>query len=83
MFRKNRDVVIKVIAKANEGLSELEILHHLNLEPLRSDPNDSTVSVLEFLGFHDWQFAVMPFYDDCHSDSSPFLSESECLDFME
>ena len=49
MSRKNRDVVIKVIAKGNEGLSELEILHHLNLEPLRSDPNDSTVSVLEFM----------------------------------
>ena len=81
MSRKNRDVVIKVIAKGNEGLSELEILQHLNSEPLRSDPHNSTVPVLEFLSFHDWQFAVMPFYDDC--DASPFLSASECLDFME
>ena len=79
--RKNRDVVIKVIAKGDEGHNELEILQHLNSEPLRSDPDNSTVPVLEFLSFHDWQFAVMPFYDDC--DASPFLSALECLDFME
>ena len=79
--RKNRDVVIKVVAKGDEGLNELEILHLLNSEPLKSDPTNSTVPVLEFLSFHDWQFAVMPFYDGC--DASPFLSASECLDFME
>jgi len=79
--RKNRDVVIKVVAKGDEGLNELEILHLLNSEPLRSDPANSTVPVLEFLTFRDWQFAVMPFYDACNA--SPFLRASECLDFAE
>jgi serine/threonine protein kinase len=81
VFRENQDVVIKVVAKGDEGLSELEILQLLNSEPLKSDPANSTVPVLEFLSFHDWQFVVMPFYDGC--DASDFLRASECLDFME
>ncbi|KIM42429.1 hypothetical protein M413DRAFT_444847 [Hebeloma cylindrosporum] len=79
--RKNRDVVIKLVAHGDEGLNELKILHLLNSEPLRSDPANLTVQVLEFLSFRDWQFVVMPFYDGC--DESPFLRVSECLDFVE
>lgn len=80
-LRKNRDVVIKLVAHGDEGLNELKILHLLNSEPLRSDPANSTVQVLEFLSFSDWQFVVMPFYDGC--DESLFLRASECLDFAE
>lgn len=80
-LRKNRDVVIKLVAHGDEGLNELKILHLLNSEPLRSDPANLTVQVLEFQSFGDWQFVVMPFYDGC--DESLFLRASECLDFAE
>jgi len=63
-----------VIAKADEGLSELQILH-------RSDPSNATVPALEFLIFQDWHFAVMPYYDEC--DVAPFLRTLECLEFAE
>ncbi|EGN92928.1 hypothetical protein SERLA73DRAFT_79145 [Serpula lacrymans var. lacrymans S7.3] len=79
--RQNRDVVIKVVAKGNEGLKELEILQLLNSEPLRSDPYNATVPVLEFLKYDGWHFIVMPFYDDC--SSPPFRNIHECLDFVE
>ena len=80
-LKKNRGIVIKLIAKGDEGANELEILHLLNPEPLRSDPANLTVPVLEFLSFRDWRFAVIPYYDAC--DASPFLRASECLDFAE
>ena len=64
-----------------EGLNELEVLHLLNSEALRSDPANLIVPVLEFLGFRDRQFSVMPFYDACNASS--FLRASECLDFAE
>ena len=38
-----------------EGLNELEVLHLLNSEALRSDPANLTVPVLEFLGFRGLQ----------------------------
>jgi hypothetical protein len=79
--RKNQDVVIKVVAQAKEGLAELQILRILNSEPLKSDPFNTTVPVLEFLTYEDWHFAVMPFFDPF--DVSPFLTASECLDFAE
>jgi hypothetical protein len=79
--RQSRDVVIKVVAKGEEGLRELQILQVLSSEPLSSDPSNPTVRVLEFLTYGDWHFAVMPFcdsFDDC-----PFLTASEFLDFAE
>lgn len=79
-FRQNRDVVIKVVAKGDEGRRELEILQLLNSEPLISDSGSFTVPVLEFLEHFDWTFAVMPFCDHC---DVPFLNASECLDFAE
>ena len=80
-FRENRDVVIKVVAKGDEGRRELEILQLLNSEPLRSDPANATVRVLEFLEFHDWHFVVMPLCDQC--DELPFLNVSEGFDFAD
>ncbi|KAF8159438.1 hypothetical protein B0H34DRAFT_673812 [Crassisporium funariophilum] len=79
--RKNRDVVIKVISKGNEGSSERKILQLLNSEPLRSDLANATVQVIEFLEYQDFCFAVMPFCDG--SDERPFLTAFECLDFAE
>ncbi|ETW78624.1 hypothetical protein HETIRDRAFT_419877 [Heterobasidion irregulare TC 32-1] len=79
--RENRDVVIKVVSKGDEGRRELEILQLLNSEPLRSDPANATVPVLEFLEFHDWHFVVMPFCDQC--DELPFLNVSEGFDFAD
>ncbi|GBE83928.1 hypothetical protein SCP_0509870 [Sparassis crispa] len=79
--RLNRDVVIKVISKGTEGANERRTLELLNSEPLRSDPANTTVPVLDFLEYEDYCFAVMPC---CGSSSSyPFLYASECLDFAE
>ena len=80
-YRENRDVVIKVVTKGNEGRRELEILQLLNSEPLRSDPANATVKVLEFLEFHDWHFVVMPLCDQC--DELPFLNVSEGFEFAD
>ena len=80
-FSENRDVVIKVIAKGREGLSELKILELLSVEPLKSDPANPTVPIVEFLHYHDWHFVVMPFCDG--SDVKPFLNAMECLEFAE
>ena len=70
-----------MIAKGEEGHAELQILRVLNSEPLRSDPSNSTIRVIEFLTYDDWHFAVMPFCD--LFDVSPFLTASECLEFAE
>ena len=74
-------MVIKVIAKGREGLSELKILELLSVEPLKSDPANPTVPIVEFLHYHDWHFVVMPFCDG--SDVKPFLNAMECLEFAE
>ncbi|KAL6302707.1 kinase-like domain-containing protein [Sparassis latifolia] len=79
--RMNRDVVIKVISKGEEGANERRILEILNSEPLRSDPANATIPVLDFLEYEDYCFAVMPCCDS--SSSYPFLYASECLDFAE
>jgi hypothetical protein len=69
------------VSKGSEGESELQILRYLNSEPVRSDPANSTVPVIEFLQFQDWNFVVMPFCDGC--DELPFRDASECFDFAE
>lgn len=80
-FSENRDVIIKVVAKGHEGLRELKILELLNVEPLKSDPSNATVPIVELLHYHDWHFVVMPFCDG--SDEKPFLNAMECLEFAE
>ncbi|OCH86782.1 hypothetical protein OBBRIDRAFT_806536 [Obba rivulosa] len=77
----NRDVVIKVVSKGDEGAKELEILQYLNSEPLRSYAGNTTVPILDFLHFDDWRFAVMPRCDP--SDSLPFRDAGECLEFSD
>ena len=51
----------------------------LNVEPLKSDPANATVQVVEFLHYHDWYFVVMPFCDG--SDERPFFNTREYLEF--
>ncbi|KAI0319477.1 hypothetical protein OF83DRAFT_1260085 [Amylostereum chailletii] len=79
--RLNRDVVIKVVSKGEENIHEFDILQLLNSEPLKSDPVNTTVPILEFIQFQDWTFAVMPYCDD--SFDPPMLNAEECLDFSE
>ncbi|RDB15228.1 Protein kinase US3 [Hypsizygus marmoreus] len=78
---KNRDVVIKVVAKGREGNNELRILQLLQSEPLKSHSDKATIQVLEFLHYEDWVFAVMPALDNC--DQFPFMTVDEILDFGE
>jgi hypothetical protein len=79
--REGRDVVIKVIAKGEDGNDELQILQFLNSEPLRSDPANATVPVLEFLTYDGWKFAVMPHWGSC--DYPPMKNVAECLEFAD
>ncbi|KAF9000807.1 kinase-like protein [Hymenopellis radicata] len=80
---KQRDVVIKLVhnERTGEGSQEYNILRMLNSEPLRSDPRNSTVLVVDFLEFEDWRFVVMPYYSAC--DVMPFVTPYETLDFAE
>ena len=71
--------MIKVVAKGDEGARELQILQILNSEPAKSDPNNATVPVVEFLCYGDWKFVVMPFCDGC--DEVPLRNVKECLEF--
>ncbi|EMD36653.1 hypothetical protein CERSUDRAFT_123756 [Gelatoporia subvermispora B] len=77
----NRDVVIKLVAKGEEGIEELRILEYLNSDQMRHDHRNATVPVLDYLQVHDWQFVVMPFCDPC--TSLPLRSRAECLEFAE
>lgn len=79
LLRKNRDVVIKVVSKGQEGLRELNILRLLNTEPLVSDPHNATIPVIEFLTLEDWHFAVMPFHSMC--DEVRFTTPEEVFEF--
>lgn len=78
---EDRDVVIKVVRREEEGLDEYNILRLLNSDPLRFDVRNRSVTVLEFLEYDKWHFAVMPFCDGC--DEIPFRSADEGLDFAE
>ena len=40
--------------------AELKALEFLNSEPLRSDPRNHTIHVVELLHVHNFIFAVMP-----------------------
>jgi hypothetical protein len=60
LIRQHRDVVIKVVAKGQEGIQEFEINRLLNAEPLRSRPENHNIPVLDFLSYEDWKFIVMP-----------------------
>ncbi|RDB15318.1 Protein kinase US3 [Hypsizygus marmoreus] len=79
--RKNRDVVIKAVAKADEGSHELKILQMLQSEHLKSHPQNATIQVLEYLHYQDWVFVVMPALDNCNE--YPFMTINEILDFGE
>ncbi|KAI0067642.1 kinase-like protein [Artomyces pyxidatus] len=79
--RGNRDVVIKVISKGEEGIEELRILQYLNSAPLRSHPKNNTITVLDFLYYLDWSFIVMPAMTT--SSDVPMYSANEALDFCE
>jgi hypothetical protein len=76
---ENNNVVIKVVAKGHEGLGELKILQILNAKPLKSNPSNATIPIVEFLCYDDWHFVVMLFCDG--SDKIPFLNAMECLEF--
>ncbi|KAI0319473.1 kinase-like domain-containing protein [Amylostereum chailletii] len=79
--RFNRDVVIKLISKGHENAHELEILQLLNSEPLKFNPLNATVPVVEFLQFQDWNFVVMPYCDQ--SFKPPMTNAEESLEFAE
>ncbi|KAF7763828.1 hypothetical protein Agabi119p4_8365 [Agaricus bisporus var. burnettii] len=57
--REGRDVMIKVISGA-VPTNELKALQLLQSEPLRSDPRNHVIPVIEFIEFDRQTFVVMP-----------------------
>lgn len=80
-LRLNRDVIVKVVAKGDEGKNELKILQFLQTEPLKFHPQNATIQILEVLHYEDWVFAIMPAQDCC--DEVPFQTVDEVLEFSE
>ena len=80
-FSHDRDVVIKLVWKGDQGRTKYEILRLLNSAPLHDHPRNSTVPVSEFIECEDCYFVVMLFCDGC--DEIPFRNAAEVLDFAE
>lgn len=77
--RKNRDVVIKPVSWGSEETQELRILRYLNSDPIRANPANATVPVIDILEHSAWTFAVMPFWGDC--DRPEFATAGEALEW--
>ncbi|KIM36290.1 hypothetical protein M413DRAFT_319948 [Hebeloma cylindrosporum] len=60
---QGRDVVIKLVSDASTPSQELKILQYLNTEPVRSDPRNHTILVVDYLNINGLIFAVMPRWD--------------------
>jgi len=58
-----RDVVVKLISNASVPSNELKVLQYLNTEPVRSDPRNHTIPVIEYLNISNLIFVVMPRWD--------------------
>ncbi|EPQ54839.1 hypothetical protein GLOTRDRAFT_42983, partial [Gloeophyllum trabeum ATCC 11539] len=78
-YRKNRDVVIKPVSWGSEETQELRILRYLNSDPIRANPANATVPVIDILEHSAWTFAVMPFWGDC--DRPEFATAGEALEW--
>ncbi|KAF7763837.1 hypothetical protein Agabi119p4_8374 [Agaricus bisporus var. burnettii] len=61
--REGRDVILKVISGAVPA-NELKALQLLLSEPLRSDPRNHTIPIIEFIEFNQQTFIVMPRWSD-------------------
>ncbi|KIM36285.1 hypothetical protein M413DRAFT_449332 [Hebeloma cylindrosporum] len=60
---QGRDVVIKLVSDTTTPSQELKVLQYLNSEPVRSDPRNHTIFVVDFLNINGLIFAVMPRWD--------------------
>jgi hypothetical protein len=56
----DRDVLIKLIAKGQDGLNHLEALRRLALGRVASRGDNHTVPVLQLISLEDMTFAVFP-----------------------
>ncbi|KAJ7291710.1 WD40-repeat-containing domain protein [Mycena rebaudengoi] len=63
-----RHVIVKVIMA---GSIELQILKHLSSDPLRSDPRNHTIPVLQFIPCNGFEFSVQACWYE-HWQSPPF-----------
>ncbi|KII89448.1 hypothetical protein PLICRDRAFT_698488 [Plicaturopsis crispa FD-325 SS-3] len=77
--RLGEHVAIKVISCGEEGSSELDMLKFLSREPAKSDPDNHTLPVIEFIELESWHFAVFPQWGKC--DLPPFQTAAQVLDF--
>ncbi|KIM36271.1 hypothetical protein M413DRAFT_319599 [Hebeloma cylindrosporum] len=73
--RLGRHVAIKLVSDASVPSAELKALELLNSEPLRSDPRNHTIHVVEYLHIHNFIFAVMPRWDSAFSTKFDTVEE--------
>jgi hypothetical protein len=78
-FRDDLDVMIKFISYKEDGASELEILKYLSSEPVKSDPDNPALPLLDFLCHDDLKFAVQPRWSSCVEPE--FFNISDGLNF--
>ncbi|KII89447.1 hypothetical protein PLICRDRAFT_53874 [Plicaturopsis crispa FD-325 SS-3] len=76
---RGEDVVLKVVSCGEEGSNELDILKFLSREPFKSDPDNHTVPVLEFIKYESYTFVVLPRWGKC--DEPIAQSVAEVFDF--
>ena len=52
--------MLKVISYKGEGKSEVEILTYLSSEPVKSEPDNPIVPLIDILCHNHWIFSVQP-----------------------
>lgn len=77
--RNGCEVMIKVLSRDKEGATEVDILKFLSTEPLKSDPDNPIVPILEFLEYEIWTFSVSVRWGD--SVYPIFKSVQEGIEF--
>ncbi|KAF7763827.1 hypothetical protein Agabi119p4_8364 [Agaricus bisporus var. burnettii] len=60
-----RDVVIKAVSTGAVASNELKALKLLHSEPLRNDPRNRIIPVVDYIEFNHQTFAVMPRWSHC------------------
>jgi hypothetical protein len=78
-----KDVIIRLIAKAGDGLDHLEILRKLSSPSLAADPANHALPLLGELAKDDMIFAIFPLVGDHTFDGPWFPNVAEVFEVLE
>jgi hypothetical protein len=80
---EGKDVIIRLIAKAGDGMDHLEILRKLSSPSLSADPTNHALPLLGELAKDDMIFAVFPLVDNCSFRRPWFQALAEVFEALE